>query len=282
MAHNACISLLSSRTKCLPLCLESIHKYFNYRYNYPIYVHYFDDIYDDFKVDTPNVEFIQVPYRTPEHIPEEELFYNRKDNAYARRFGIERKGYLHMCNFIVNMYGYPNTKIHKHDYVMVFDDESGFVKELDFDPIDKLDGYMAAMITGQRLKDGKPPQNHIDTRVGLWHLCRQILSDFFVLLPLDLHDRGQKSMHYFEWSDGYVIKTEMLSSVPYRKWKEAIWKNGGIYKYRWGDNELYSLFHYIFKGTPIPNLRIVEDGYLKQDLFRHIQNIAPGVKDNAR
>ena len=44
---NACINILSSRTQCLPLCLESLWDKWNYRYNYPVYVHYFDDIYDD-------------------------------------------------------------------------------------------------------------------------------------------------------------------------------------------------------------------------------------------
>jgi len=278
MGHNACISLLSSRDKCLPLCLESIHKFYNYRYNYPIYVHYFDDIYDGFKVDTPNVEFIQVPYKTPEHIPESEMFYNR-DNAYAKKFFPKsRKGYLHMCNFIVNMYKYPKTKIHEHDYVIVFDDESGFVKEYP----DLLSGMtpmaMAAMITGQRLKNGHIPSNHIATRIGLW----DFVVEFLEHLPWYLLATGPDRYHMLPWSDGYVIGTEVYRTCLWDNWVTAVNKSGGIYKYRWGDNEIMSLFAMIFNNLPMYNLRIVEDGYLKQDLFRHIQNIAPGVKDNDR
>jgi hypothetical protein len=179
------------------------------------------------------------------------------------------------------MYKYPNTKIHNHDYVIVFDDESGFLKELPFDPIDMVADWdpMAAMITGQRLKDGKIPQNHIDTREGLYEFYRSFCEQkgFYEILSLT-----SSEFHYLPWSDGYVVKTWLLYSSLYRDWVEAIRKNGGIYKHRWGDNELFSLFYQIHGHCEIDNLRIVEDGYLKQDLFRHIQNIAPGVKDNDR
>ena len=277
-AYNACISLLSSRTKCLPLCLESIHEHFNYKHNYPIYVHYFDDIYDGWSALVPNVQFIRVPYKTPEHIKEEELFYHR-DNKYARGFGIGRKGYLHMCHFICNMYEYPNTRLHEHDYIMVFDDDSGLTKELPFNPIDKL-GHeeMAAAITGQRLKDGKPPQNHIDTRENLWcffnDFCEK--TNRYVWEPLN----KESTYHYWPWSDGYVINTRIFKSDIWKEWIKAVNKNGGIYKHRWGDNELMSLFYYAITGKPIPNLGLVEGGYLIQGLYR--DGMAPGVKDNSR
>ena len=45
--YNACINILSSRNKCLPLCVKSLWDMWNKKYNYPVYVHYFDDIYDD-------------------------------------------------------------------------------------------------------------------------------------------------------------------------------------------------------------------------------------------
>lgn len=276
MGHNACISLLSSRTKCLPLCLESIHKFYNYRYNYPIYVHYFDDIYDDFKVDTPNVEFIQVPYETPKHIPESEMFYNR-DNAYARKFFPKsRKGYLHMCNFIVNMYGYPNTKIHEHDYVIVFDDESGFTRECPYDLLPSDSHDMAAMITGQRLKDGNIPQNHIDTRECLWDFANKFGGHF------SLPPYNEDNFHKTEWSDGYTIRTKIFETTLWKTWVAAVNENGGIYKHRWGDNELYTIYYRIHYGDRIPDLEVVDEGILKQDLFRNIQNMAPGVKDNDR
>ena len=47
MRHNAAIYLLSSRVLLLEQCLRNLHKNWNHKYEYPIHVHYFDDIYQD-------------------------------------------------------------------------------------------------------------------------------------------------------------------------------------------------------------------------------------------
>lgn len=280
--HNACIQILSSRQKCIELCLESIHKHYNHKHNYPIYVHYFDDIYDNYKTDIPNVSFIRVPYSTPQHIKEEELFYNR-DNAYAKGFGKRRKGYLHMCNFIVNFH--EHTKIRDHKYVFVFDDDSGLTKELKIDPIDVMSKRredMGACKTSRRLGvDGKPTQRYLDTRECLWDFTSGFLKENNIIPKCSLMCRVTKdSYHRLPWSDGYVIKTKMYKSSLWRKWLEAVNASGGIYKHRWGDNEIMSLFYMIHNDSPIYNLRLVEDGYLDQGLFRMTQNMASAVKDN--
>ena len=124
MKLNGCINILSSRTKCLPLCIKSLWDNWNYKYNYPVYVHYFDDIYDDknfqneiIKFTNSDVRFRSVPYNTPKHISEKELFYNRRELWYVAggRFGPQRKGYLHMCHFYNNLYGYPRLVLHHQD-----------------------------------------------------------------------------------------------------------------------------------------------------------------------
>lgn len=233
------------------------------------------------------MEFIQIPYTTPRHIKEEELFYNR-DNRYAKGFGIQRKGYLHMCNFVCNMYKYPNTKIHNHDYVIVFDDDSGLTKELPFNPIDRMNGDMAAMITGQRLKDGKPPPNHVDTREGLWDFTKKFLHKYHkypkcqLLRDLLKDKNAEENFHYLPWSDGYVIKTSMYKTALWKRWIHAVNCSGGIYKHRWGDNEIMSLFYMIHNPNPILNLGLVEKGYINQGLFRGMTAYAPGVKNNER
>jgi len=43
---NACIAIISSRTRCLRACLESLYQGYNSQHDYPVYVLYFDDIYD--------------------------------------------------------------------------------------------------------------------------------------------------------------------------------------------------------------------------------------------
>ena len=161
---NACIVIISSRKKCLYKSLQSLWKYFNYKNNYPVYIYYFDNIYDSWffrrrvkKNISEKIFFRKIPYRTPTFLKEEELFYNRTYLEYVKNsFPIKRKGYLHMCNFTVNMYKYPNTDLHKYDYVMTHDDEAGYLRQMQEDPfntINKSNNYFIAYEVGKRLKD---------------------------------------------------------------------------------------------------------------------------------
>ncbi len=295
---NACIAIISSRKKCIPECLKSLWENFNCKHNYPVYVHYFDDIYDsnEFRQqikDTcqQNVVFQSIPYRTPSFLKEEELFYNRRDLWYVRNsFSINRKGYLHMCHFTSNMYGYENTNLHEYDYVMTIDDESMFVEEMPYDPFQVMkerEELMGAMkIYDQTIK--KPHQGNFDTRVNLWkfiqgyikHYNIEPASKFFRDLMDD--SDSDNNFHFYPCADSYVIKTEFFRTKEWKQWINAVNKYGGIYKYRWGDNDIYSLFYLIHMGDSIYDLKTVEDGYHSQGALRHLQDYAPGVKDNTK
>lgn len=295
---NACIVYISSRGRCIGPSIKSLWDNFNHKHDYPVYVHYFDDIYDNKgfqnsikQATSDNTHFISVPYNTPSFLKEEEMFYNRKDIWYvANSFPIHRKGYLHMCNFTSNMYGYENTELHKYDYIMTHDDESGYTRSLEYNPFEVIrdqDTSMGAYIVGKRLKDGKPHQGHLDTRVGLWDFTKSFLLDNNIepastqLKELLTDPDSDMNFHLLDWCDTYVIKTEMFRNPLWDKWISAVNNNGGIYKYRWGDNEIISLFAHIYSGK-IHNMKAVEDGSHDQGMFRRLQDIAPGVKDLGR
>jgi len=298
MGLNACIVYISSRNKCIEHSLKSLWDNYNYKHNYPVYVHYFDDIYDDEKFRDrvskscqQKVIFRSVPYKTPTSIREEELFYNRRNLWYVNTsFSIHRKGYLHMCNFTSNMYGYENTELEKYDYIMTHDDESGYNKELDYDPFEVLSSReepIGAMFVGQRLKNGAPHQGHLDCRVKLWQFTKKFIEFYKVnpkseaLLKLLEYDNAEYNFHFLEWCDSYIIKNEMFKSDLWKKWINAVNKSGGIYKYRWGDNEIISLFAHMYSPN-IYNFKTVEEKIHNQGMFRHIQDYAPGVKDLER
>jgi len=295
---NACIVYISSRGRCIGPSVKSLWDNFNHKHDYPVYVHYFDDIYDNEgfqnsirKVTSNNVHFISVPYKTPSFIKEEEMFYNRKDIWYAANsFPIHRKGYLHMCNFTSNMYGYDKTDLHKYDYIMTHDDESGYTKQVHQDPFEIIRDRpesMGAFIVGKRLKNGMPHQGHLDTRVSLWKFTK----DFILNNDIDPKSRNLKNLltdpnaetnfHFLDWCDTYVIKTEMFKSSLWKKWITSINESGGIYKYRWGDNEIISLFAHMY-SEDIYNFKLVESGEHDQGMFRSLQDIAPGVRDLKR
>jgi hypothetical protein len=192
-----------------------------------------------------------------------------------------------MCHFNCNVFTLPETRIQEYDYVLNLDDEGGFIKPSPFDPIERIAGRqeeMGALICGQRLREGSPHQGHLDCRIGLWEFTKNFLEKEGLkpkspLLQKLLEDENAEwNFHFLPWVDSYVFKTKMFKSDLWKKWITAVNEHGGIFKYRWGDNEIYSLFYLIYDSNPIYNKKIVEGGYYDQGLFRGIQNIAPGVK----
>ena len=59
----------------------------------------------------------------------------------------------------------------------------------------------------------------------------------------------------------------------------AVNKNGGVYKYRWGDNEIYTLFGLMHFDYGVYDLGFVKAGIHHQSKFRKLQDIAPNIKN---
>ena len=136
---NGCVHILSGRVKCLKISLESFYKYYNYKYDYPVYVYYFDPLYSDYFINDihstigKNIHFIELDYSIPKHINKSELFMYRNNDYAQNEFGSHRIGYLHMINYFVNYYNYPQTKFKDYKYSLSFDDDTLFLKEIEFD-----------------------------------------------------------------------------------------------------------------------------------------------------
>ena len=88
----------------------------------------------------------------------------------------------------------------------------------------------------------------------------------------------QWNFHFLDWCDTYVINTDTFKTSLWREWIDTVNVHGGIYKHRWGDNEIVSLYAHMTQPE-IVNVGLVGDGTYKQDLFRRIQDIAPSVKN---
>ena len=295
MKINACITYISSRKVCIPHSLKALWENYNHKYNYPVYVFYFDDIYDSeefrqsIKDETPqNVNFVSIPYQTPSHIKEEELFYNRNELWYVRtQFPIGRKGYLHMCHFMSNYYGYPNTEFEKYDYTMSVDDESMFVREMPYDPFEIMSNrpeMMGALKIYDQTKK-LAHQGNFDTRVNLWKFIQAYIKHYdfipkskFVQELLTDPD-SEKNFHFYPIADSYVVKVSLFETPEWKQWIGAVNQYGGIYKYRWGDNDINSWFYLLHQGDHIYDLKTVEEGYHNQGALRHLCDYAPGVKD---
>tara|TARA_R100000995_G_scaffold82318_1_gene56075 strand:+ start:637 stop:1545 length:909 start_codon:yes stop_codon:yes gene_type:complete len=295
---KACITYISSRKACIQQSLKALWENYNIKHDYPVYVFYFDDIYDseEFRQmianETPqNVNFVSIPYETPAHIPEDQLFYNRQDVWYVRtQFPISRKGYLHMCHFMSNYYGYPNTEFEKYDYTMSVDDESMFVKPMTYDPFEVMKNQSEPMGALKVYDQTKkiPHQGNFDTRINLWKFVKGYLKHYNVepksefMKNLLSDPEADKNFHFYPCADSYVVKISMFETPEWKQWINAVNQYGGIYKYRWGDNDVNSLFYLIHHGDNIHDLKTVDEGYHSQGALRHLCDYAPGVKDNSK
>jgi len=301
---NACIFTLSSRTKCLKLCLESLYKYYNNKFNYPVYVYYFDDIYsedqigDIHKTIGTNIHFHQLDYGIPYHIEEDQLFPNRQ-NKYARTFSKNRMGYLHVSSFFVNSYYYPGTHLNKYDYCFHFDDETLFTKDVTedfFQTLRNKNRLIGSLNTSYYPETGAK-QRVLDTTENLFEFCNYYIEKYTIQKQETrafkaLLNKDNFYKDYFLVTDSQVYDTKFFQQYEWMRWITEINIHGGIYAHRWGDHELNGLFHAIHSdeeylsicninrndvGAPVPNSLGIECSAL-----RHIQSIAPGVKNNDR
>jgi hypothetical protein len=184
------------------------------------------------------------------------------------------------------MYGYPNTHIADYDFIMTHDDEAGYDKSLERDPFEEFKeagALFGAFKTGRR----EPHQGHIDTRVGLWELTKEFITENNItpknpkLKALLTSSSAAQEFHFLDWCDSYIIDTSFFQADLWKKWILKINSSGGIYKGRWGDNEVYSLFVNMTQDE-IYNMEPLCPQALNQGKFRNIQNIAPSVKDTAK
>lgn len=290
---NACIFLLSSRTKCIKLCLQSCIKHIGNKY--PIFVYHFDDIYnkkfvqDIHNTVSKNIHFIQIPYKVPDHIPESELFYNRTYLHYVKsgQFTKKRMGYLHMCYFASNFWNYPNTKFDDYEYALIINDDGGFLQDIDLsqmlNEMKQNNSEFASLNLTKPRKYGTH-QGCIDTRQELCTFVKNYCKKYNVipkhkwLKKMVDEDLGDKYFHDNLFNcDTNIYKLSLFQRDDVKHFVEEVNKFGGQYKYRWGDNEITTLIQELFIEHDVLNFRLVENGKYNPGLFGKIQSKAPNV-----
>jgi hypothetical protein len=276
--HNAAIYLLSSRVKDLEICLKYLHENWNNKHGYPVYVNHFDDIYSEEYISdikkkiSNNIYFEQIPYDIPTHIPESELFYNRRYLEYVRNsFPPSRVGYLHMEHYVNNINrfgekGCPTKSLSKYDYLMRIDDDSWFKEEIGEDLFDHVvDSPMATAFTWNHYGQG-----HLDTRENLWSFYLEYLEKANIKteeikntqLRIAVENKNEMLIHSLNWSCGNlnIYNLRLFEEKGFDFYLDMLNKNGGAYKHRWGDLEVLGLFGYTNFDTPLVDLGLREKG----------------------
>jgi hypothetical protein len=142
----------------------------------------------------------------------------------------------------------------------------------------------AIKVVDQHVKE--PHQGNFDTRINLWNFIQVYLNHYNItpksqwMRDLLEDPNSDHNFHFFPSGDSYVFKMKLFETEEWKQWMHAINTFGGIYKYRWGDNILNSLFVKIHCDYDIYDFKTVDEGYHNQAGLRHLQDYAPGVKDN--
>jgi len=242
---NALIWYMASRP-CLKKNLELLYKNFNNRYKYPVLVTTFGKQYtkryirDIHKEIDQSIKFVELELpKIPSHIKEQELFYHRKEIPYVRKsFPRSRIGYLHMCYFVAGgIMEHPEMK--KYDFVLKMDDDTFIMQKINFDLFKfiKDNNYKFAPFAIKKYDYERIWQ----CQTGLRELVKEYIKENNIKVQSSSLDR--------EWNwdnvcafDPTIWDLSIFKNPNWKKWWNCVNESGGIYKYRWGDLEIHTLY----------------------------------------
>jgi len=286
-----CIHIISSRVNCLKLSLQSFYKYFNNKYKLPVYIYHFDDIYSKSYIDDinntidKNIKFIQIDYGLPKNLNYNDIYFIKKGVP-------NRLGYHHMCHFWSNYYHYPKTEYTDYDIAFNFDDDSLWTKEFDFSFFEKLIKSESVLMCFNCYKYQKNHRSR-EVRTGLCDLVCNYCKKYNIVPKkkwlqelLNIKDKLQRD-DFFQTHlicyDTNITKLKIFDTKEHKNWMHDINESNGIYKYRWGDNEVLSLYHDIHYDTDvllIDNIKTaagLTTSYINPGGLRHITDYAPSI-----
>ena len=292
---NICVHIISSRTKCLELSLKSFYKHFNNKYKLPIFIYHFDNIYNQEFIDNihkkidNNIKFIEIDYGLPRNLNYKEIYFVK--NKDPRRIG-----YHHMCHFWSNYYEYPKTNYKNFDIAFNFDDDSLWIQDFDFSNIENLINSNSKILSFNSYRYDK---NHRSkgVRIGLAKLVRDYCKEHDIIPKTqwirELLEKDESEIEdFFQINlvcyDTNITKLEIFKAQNHKNWMKMVNDSNGIYKYRWGDNEILSLYHDIHYSEPVLQVNYIKKAcgivvdYIDPGGLRNITGFAPGVKNNKK
>lgn len=236
---------------CLKLALELLYKNFNNEYRYPVLVTSFGKQYSKSFIKSihknidPEIKFLELPKpRIPEHIKEEELFYNRKDIEYVRRrFSKSRIGFLHTNQFVTG--GIQKLpEMQKYDFVLKMDDDTFIIDKIGFDILKFMsdNNYKFGPFAVKRY-DYK---HSLDCEIGFRDLVKKYIEDNKIKPAAESALDGQGNWDNMGISDPTIWDLSIFRNENWERWWDYVNKSGGIYKYRWGDQEIHIIYTRMF------------------------------------
>jgi len=242
---NAIIWYIAAR-RCLKENLEMLYENFNREYQYPVIVYSFGEKYDSkFKrniwenIDS-SIQFVTLDEPTiPERIPESEVFYSRTELDYVREyFPASRVGYLHTNQFVSGLIMH-RPEIAQYDFGLKMDDDTFFVKKIPNDIL--LEASQKGWVFAPSDTKNYNHDRAMQTQIGLRDLYAEYFSDANIVPLSDSIDESGEWNGDGPW-DPTIWDFRIFRDEKWDKWWRMVDDAGGIYKYRWGDLEVQTLF----------------------------------------
>ena len=280
--HNAAIIILAARIPLLDKVLQKLYFNWNINFHYPIYIHTFGKLISEkqkkaIKHQFKNlIFFCEVNPEFPKHIPEKELFYNRKYlNYVAKAFPKKRSGYLHMCYFKTNITGFGHigcldAQLKKYDKLMFYDDDNELKQKINYDLFDSSNDY--PIVTGFLTKR-KSDSEMKDITQNLWNFYKKFINYHNIspknqMLKKAIETNNSDVIFDIPYSCGAleIYNLKLLNNDFWNLYINEANKFGGNYKYRWGDMQVINLFVRTFFDKPILNLNLLEKEILNNKI----------------
>ena len=291
---KCCIFMISSRVKVLKTCLELLYKNYNNKFQFPVHIFYFDDIYSNDYIEdiqnsiNKNINFHQIEYKIPDHIEEKDLFYNKTFLKYVRHnFSKKRIGYLHAVYWKYNCF--TSDILKQYDYLHIIDDDSFFIKEINNNLFDLLEGFLM----GTSHTEDYVNRNIIDVRQELHTFIKYFINKYNITIKnkelkecINNDDTsyiyGNKNKKTFiKWNSGNCnMYNRKLFDENWKLWIKEINNFGGTFKHRWTDIEVITLYCYIFLDKPCFDFKLKEKGLYETGNTKWLRvGTAPSTKN---
>lgn len=276
MKLKAAVIIPSGRPYLLENTLNCFYKFWNNKYNYPVFIHTLGEKYTEpekkyFQKKFRNLEFFTVKPYLPKNLKQNEFFYNRFYNSYAyNSFGIRRLGYLQSIYFGSNISSFGkegclSKKLSKYDYIMRIDDDAWFKKKIDYDLFKKMGKFpMATGRLGVYKKKILPM-----TRENLFLFLKKYIKKNKIKIKLKLvrdifKSNNEEDLNRLEYSLGNfdVYNMKYFKSKKFANFISSVNNLEGQFRYRWADYDITNLFVYIILGKKIKSYELADDTYI--------------------
>lgn len=271
--NNGCIYILSGRPNMILECIERIYDFYNYKFDFPLYIYFFDDVYNEKNKSIINklsekyrINFRKIRTFVPKHINYEDLFFNKNYPYVKKSFGPERINFLHMNHFLTNQDNRP--ELDKYRFHHRIDDDVFINKNIDENLFEVMHSQNFKLASSKLWNQYKP--NNRDTRYELFDFYKKFIQKHNItptndILEESIKSNNEKLFHTLYWSAGHFNLYDQKYLKNHDQWMnfiKSINSHGGIYKYRWGDLEIIGLFLYTYFQNPKLDLKLATKGII--------------------